>query len=429
MDYVSNEHPTGGFFGGGYESAIQAIRLDSDKNQATGSPLGIYTKFQSNRSTSDFQDNRLLRLTRYCLQDLSAKLLPKERVNFCLRRRISKDTGVKVMFNPVREKAHYSNVVRCGSVWTCPICSAQVAEKRRLELKKGMENWKNKHGGEVYLLTLTNPHYQGDNLKQLLEGQKKALAYLWGDRAPKEMFKNLGKAGHVIAAEVTYGQNGFHPHYHILLFMRHSITIDAFRSFLAHQWQNCCKKAGLPVPSFEHGVDLRDGKYATEYVTKFGIDDYGDSFSYEEKIQVLEGGWGLPDEMTKGHSKKGREGGLTPFDLLRQSVEMPEYGRLFQIYASAFKGKQQLHWSRGLKDLLGIIEQSDEELAQETEKEAIEVRELAFEIWNLITKYKQRAEFLQAIEDDIRDKTATADDLVMKLARYEVEQMMNDDSS
>ena len=78
--------------------------------------------------------------------------------------------------------------------------------------------------------------------------------------------------------------------------------------------------------------------------------------------------------MTKGHSKKGREGGLTPFDLLRQSVEMPEYGRLFQIYASAFKGKQQLHWSRGLKDLLGIIEQSDEELAQETEKEAIEIR-------------------------------------------------------
>ena len=41
----------------------------------------------------------------------------------------------------------------------------------------------------------------------------------------------------------------------------------------------------------------------------------------------------------------------------------------------------------------------------------------------LIAKYKQRAEFLQAIEDDVRNNTSSADDLVMKLARYEVEQM------
>ena len=48
------------------------------------------------------------------------------------------------------------------------------------------------------------------------------------------------------------------------------------------QWQNCCKKAGLPIPSIEHGVDLQDGTFADEYVSK----------------------WGLEDEMTKGHTKK-----------------------------------------------------------------------------------------------------------------------------
>ena len=42
---------------------------------------------------------------------------------------------------------------------------------------------------------------------------------------------------------------------------------------------------------------------------------------------------------------------------------------------------------------------------------------------------KPAMEFLQAIEDDVRNNTSSADDLVMKLARYEVEQMMNDDSS
>lgn len=406
MDFNLNEYPTGGFFGGGYDGSVRADGLDTAKKQSTGSPLGIYTKFESNGSTSDFQQSRLLRLNRFCLQEISAKLLPKERVNFCLRRRISKDAGVKVLFNPVREKAHYGNLITCGSVWTCPVCSARISEQRRQELKLAMTNWR-KQVGSVYLLTLTNPHYCGDNLKQLLEGQKKALKYLWCDRKPKEMLNKLGKEGHIIATEVTYGDNGFHPHYHILLFMRHTVNIDGLRSFLALQWQNCCKKAGLPIPSIEHGVDLQDGTFALDYVSK----------------------WGLEDEMTKGHTKKGRKGSLTPFDLLRQSVEMPEYGKLFQVFANAFKGKTQLRWSKGLKARLGVGERSDQELAEETDNEAYFVRELAFEIWTLIAKYKQRGEFLQAIEDDIRNKTSTADDLVMKLARYEVQQMMNEDSS
>lgn len=365
------------------------------------SPLGIYTECQSNRSTSDLQNDKLIRISRYCLQDIARKLLPKERVSNCLRSRISKESGVKVLFNPVREKAHYGNIVRCGSPWTCPICSAQISEKRRQELKKAMANWR-LMGGYVYLLTLTNPHYCGDNLKSLLEGQKKAVKYLWGDRKPKEMLKALGKQGHIIASEVTYGENGFHPHYHILLFMRHEVNLQGLRSFLAVQWQNCCKKAKLPIPSLEHGVDLQDGSFADQYVSK----------------------WGLEDEMTKGHTKKGREGSLTPFDLLRQSVENPEYGKLFQVFANAFKGKRQLHWTRGLKALLSVEEKTDEELAEETEKEAYQVRELAFQIWQLICKYNMRVEFLESVENDIKDNSGTADALVMKLAKFEVEQMI-----
>jgi len=37
----------------------------------------------------------------------------------------------------------------------------------------------------------------------------------------------------------------------------------------------------LPAPSMEHGLDLRDGKYADKYVSK----------------------WGIEHELTKGHVK------------------------------------------------------------------------------------------------------------------------------
>ena len=151
--------------------------------------LGIYTKSQSSRSTGDFQQSQIKRLEKFVLQEISSKLLPKERVRYCLRHRITKDSGVKVFFNPVRDKAHYGNLVRCGSVWNCPVCSAQISEKRKVELKKAIENYRKK-GGFVYLLTLTNRHNYGDNLAALLDGQKKALAFFGAIEKLKRSLSN-----------------------------------------------------------------------------------------------------------------------------------------------------------------------------------------------------------------------------------------------
>ena len=95
-----------------------------------------------------------------------------------------------------------------------------------------------------------------------------------------------------------------------------------------------------------HGVDVRNGTYAAKYVSK----------------------WGLEEEVTKGHLKKGLNGSLTPFDLLRGCSTNNHYKALFKEFADVFKGKQQLVWSKGLKELLGIKQVTDEELIEETEK-------------------------------------------------------------
>lgn len=362
-------------------------------------PLGTLTKSCATPDFKGLRRNAVKRSEKYALQNEAAKLLPNERVKFCLRHRISADECVSVRYNQSRSKAHYSNVQRCGSIWTCPVCAAQISEGRRQELKKAVSDWKAQNGA-VYLLTLTNPHHSGDNLKALLAGQKKALHSLWTDRKPRERFALLGKVGHITTAEVTHGANGWHPHYHVLLFFKNSIDPKALQAFLAAQWQNCCKKAKLKVPSIEHGCDVRDGGYADKYVSK----------------------WGLEDEMTKGHTKQGREGSATPWDLLRQSEGgCARSGRLFKQYAEAFKGKRQLSWSKGLKALLLVDEKTDEALAEETEKDSVEVRKLALEIWRLIKRYKARADFLKAVELDVLDGYSRADDLVMDLAKRYVE--------
>ena len=378
--------------------------------------LGILTKVSSTLEQQGLEGMAVRRAVKYSLQNEAVKLLPTERVRFCLRHRIDGLKGVEVRYNENREKAHYSNVQRCGSVWVCPICSAQISEGRRQELKQGMEFWQGQgnckeEGGAVYLLTLTNPHHYGDNLEQLLSGQKKALCSFWRDRKPREMFKALGKVGHITATEVTHGANGWHPHYHILLFFNNPINSKSLRSFLATVWQHCCKKAGLKVPSIEHGCDLRDGKYADKYVSK----------------------WGLADEVTKGHIKKGKEGSATPWDLLRQSeAGCEKSGHLFQVFASAFKGKAQLNWSKGLKALLRVDETTDEQLATETEKDSVEVQVLHMEFWRLILRYKSRAEYLKAKEHDIKFGSKRCENMIMRLAEsytkdYVHEMMSNAD--
>ena len=375
------------------------------RTQATNAPdLGTITKYASTPDFKGLRMNALRRSEKYALQNQAVKLLPNERVRFCLRHRVTADECVTVRYNENRQRAHYSNVQRCGSVWLCPICAGQISEGRRQELKQAMIAWREKEGA-VYLLTLTNPHHHGDNLDQLLAGQKKAIKYLWGDRKPKEMLASLGKVGHIVSTEVTHGVNGWHPHFHILLFFKGSINYRALQSFIALQWQHCCKKAGLKVPSIEHGCDLRDGKYADKYVSK----------------------WGLEDEMTKGHTKKGREGSATPWDLLRQSEEGCERsGRLFQQYGISFKGKRQLSWSRGLKALLLVQETTDEALATETDNDSLELRQLALEFWRLIKRFNARADFLKAVEMDVIDDAGRADSLIYDLALRHVKENIHE---
>ena len=69
-----------------------------------GLPLGILTKSQSSLLLQRFQ--------RYTLQDQASKLLPKERVACCLKRRIDATKERHVMYNQTRKNAHYGNVQR-----------------------------------------------------------------------------------------------------------------------------------------------------------------------------------------------------------------------------------------------------------------------------------------------------------------------------
>lgn len=383
--------------GGKEADEVTRTTIDRLNSQNERALLGIYTK-----SHATYENTRL---ARYVLQSRSAELLPMERVKNCLRFRISRDKSVSVKYNNIRKRAHYHNVQRCGSVWNCPVCSSKITEVRKSEVAMAVD----KHlstGGDYYMLTLTVPHYVGDNLTVLLDGLEKASKYfLNGTRQSKKVWADIGKIGHIKALEVTYGVNGWHPHYHFLIFTKTSVKNLDLTSII-EAWQNACRLAKLPIPSFKHGLDWRKGNYA-EYVSK----------------------WGIESEITKGHIKRGRKDSLTAWDLLKISAfgtsdeEREKMGKLFQQFALSFKKRKQLVWSRGLKDLYGVSKKSDEMIVEETEKQSVDVMDLSDLIWSLLLRYEKRSDFLQCIEYDQLNGTDTVNDLINILIDFEVENL------
>lgn len=367
--------------------------------------LGIFTKTHVMPTPQGLQ-----RVHNFLLQDQSAKLLPKERVCHCLKKRIDKTKLREVKYNEDRKKAHWSNVQRCASLWVCPVCAKQISEKRREELKKGLDTWKTVHSGSALLLTLTFSHSQSQPLKVLLMGLRAAMKRFYETTRVQALFKKLFVQYKIKGLEVTYGQNGWHPHHHILLLTKYQILdFKKYRNELAELWIKACVKSGLNAPSMTHGLDLRDGSKAQQYVQK----------------------WGLEHELTKGHIKKGRNESLTPFDLLQLSFEDREVfgkkpSKLWQEFGVAIKGARQLEWGRGLKKFLNIEEKTDEECAEETEQNAISLTTVDDYIFSLLCHYQARHTFLECIERDYENGcfgSGETEDLLIDILNREIKEL------
>ena len=92
-----------------------------------GKPLGIYTDNSAIRTTQGFQPIR----EKFKLLHFARKLLPKERTAHCFYNRITKEEGVSVFLNKLRNKANYGNVMRCANPrLSCLFCNHFRRSKR-----------------------------------------------------------------------------------------------------------------------------------------------------------------------------------------------------------------------------------------------------------------------------------------------------------
>lgn len=288
--------------------------------------------------------------------------------------------------------AFYVNLTACGSVWTCPVCTALIQERRRQEIEAAVE-WAYGRELQPMLVTLTFPHRHWHKLIDLLTQQAAALRHLRAG-APWTRWKTRnGFEGLIRSLELTHGLNGWHPHTHELWFVGAHVKAADARAKILERWESACIDVGLLDPSDvdqvaafrKHAVDVKGWCSASDYLAKQDDSRH----------------WGVDREIAKASSKAGKASGVHPFGLLALARDGDaRAAALYVEYADAIRTKRtrQHYWSPGLKDKVGVNEKSDEDLAEESRAKADYLGFLDDEDWQTVREANARAQVLDAAE-------------------------------
>lgn len=296
---------------------------------------------------------------------------------------------ISVLKSKEFDSAHFGNLVTCGSVWSCPICSAKICERRKLEISSAIDKH-HEAGGASYMITFTFPHQKTDKLTDLLINFKSALTFLREQRKYKDLLTDIDYIGMIRALEVKYGKNGWHPHTHELFMTSKPIPARVFTGLkkrLFNIWSKACSNSGLEAPSYRHGVDIRRALSPAEYVAKFGT----------------ESKWGIGSELTKLNFKTKPDGSTsyTPWELLTMAGNGCTNSRSkFVEFAKAFHGSRQLYWTNGLKALFQIGELTDDEIAAQQDNPAELISKIPVDLWKKVLRspYDARPVILRLAE-------------------------------
>lgn len=263
-------------------------------------------------------------------------------------------------------RVHSTNLMLCGSIWLCPICSSRITEQRREELDRAV---KNNPGLTPVLVTFTMQHTQDDKLSTLLDRlntslQKMKQGYSW-----KKFQGDYGVKAYASSLEITFSkENGWHPHKHLLFFVDKGTDLQGFESEITERYLKILEKLGGYGSEF-HAVTVssRSGTaQANSYISK----------------------WGITSEFAKSNLKKGRGESYSVWELAMLAESEPLFFVKYQEYALATYRRKAITWSKGAHELLNIgKDETDEEIAlKETaqEPEAEVIATLSPKLWNVI---------------------------------------------
>lgn len=367
---------------------------------------GAFSSSPENDDLKALEESRTIQ--KYYLQTVASRLLWKhdvdpakplnhqERVCKCHRVILPVKSGVDVMHAPDENYAFLRNLETCGSVWSCPVCSAKITERRRQELAQIVAA----SGLLPVLITYTLSHQAGDPLADLYAAIAKAFGNVKRNRQFNNAKKDWGWVCSARSIEVTYGVNGWHPHIHQLALLDLGETGALWRQAASGQLEshpdgdllkNAQKNALNHLQAVMREVYLHElGRLGYSASWERGLDlvsERADIAAYVAKYghEPVDCGWTLTHEVAKGASKVGNLNGRTPFQLLADYANGDrQAGALYCEYHYTMKRKQQLRFEDNMRERFDLEALSDSEIANAEPEEAVLLARITYWQWQAI---------------------------------------------
>lgn len=375
--------------GGGHCSAADEGQEGQENTSADAAGTfrsWYYANFAATPGQDPIPTRRKLR---YRLRALLREVTTIDRCKLCGWEPIGGGVVIKVGTTGGRPSAGFGGLETCGRVWLCPVCSSKVRVRRGDQIAEGVGRHL-ENGGSAWFLTITLPHEKGDALKDSFDALTQAWRYVKSGRPYQRDRKAFGILGDIKAVEVTHGENGWHPHAHILILTERQLEFDemcAWAAMLDARWAEGLRRVGWPQG--KPGVRLKlvpveKGAGLAAYLTKV-----------QEKS--------LGNEIARADMKQASRGNRTPFDILADfgNEALADDLELWWEYEQATIGRSAIRWSPGLwaKLMPDEDQASDEEIAAE-EHEGESIAVLARYTWVRIRSIPgAEVAVLEAVED------------------------------
>ncbi len=322
------------------------------------------------------------------------------RIENCFRLKTQYSHQVTLRKKNKSDKAHYSDLQTCGSVWACPVCSSIISERRKNHLQSAIDIWREKDQcNVVIMITFTTPHYLFQSLADVLKIQDKAIRIMKKQpqrgkyKVWRTIMDELCSIGSFTGREVTFGQNGWHPHRHECHFAVKSSIEDLrlYRSDISKAFAIAFEKAGGVIRDYSafHNRAVR----IDQIIDNDGFDRIS---SYVTKVEGES--WTLAHEATKGMSKLSKNGNITPFGMLDAIRHGDKKSQLYQSkfyeYCQAMHGKKQFFPTNGLNTFLGLQWLSDGDIMNQNDS-LCRYAYISDQNWNIILEFGLRGDILE----------------------------------
>ena len=341
-------------------------------------------------------------------------------------------------------KVRFDGVVRSNNMRLDPVDAQKISYKRRLEIQRALQ-WGYDNGFIPVMMTLTIFHdWTWQPLTKLIAVLRKSYEDLFGHKIGEKLKKSIGFQYRIFRMEETLdmrsplvaqdeqgklnnvvqfgkgdGIHGWHPHYHVVLFVPKDNldVLNELEPTLKLRWQKLVRKyyarfVGKEIPEsylpalYKHGLMI--SRYSEDVKDKRGrvIHKQGelyqvDDSKYLAKLMGCDSAemYGGDKELTNSLNKNA----MSPFDLLRMPVTA-EIADLWNEYAIATKGKSCFRFARGFKQVIDeyFEQHPDRDPVKMKKPKEITIAPLKEEVYHLLYRNLKIEEVKRTIVDFIR---------------------------